>query len=129
MQIIYLVFFLFAPNSVDFPAFLFGVFYIKCIISLSSASCCHFVLLQTDLQTHVSARDVASCFEKQINPSSHPGTFASPNSKPSPNHAITAVTRHEGQRPEKGTEAVAKPVQLHPDHIQVGLDLYCHFLQ
>ncbi|KAL7400444.1 hypothetical protein ABVT39_012366 [Epinephelus coioides] len=51
------------------------------------------VPIQTDLQTHVSTRDVVSCFQRQINPSSYPETFTSP--------------------------AVAKPMQLHPDTSKV----------
>ncbi|XP_074497789.1 uncharacterized protein zbbx isoform X1 [Sebastes fasciatus] len=49
--------------------------------------------IQTDLQTHVSTRDVVSCLQKQINPSSSPSTSTSP--------------------------AVAKPTQLYPDSSQV----------
>ncbi|KAA8593928.1 hypothetical protein FQN60_004762, partial [Etheostoma spectabile] len=68
-----------------------------------------------DLQTHVSTRDVVSCFQKQINPSSYPRTFINPN--PSPNSY--AIARRGDQSPEKGTEAVAKPMQLHPNLSQV----------
>ncbi|XP_078102602.1 uncharacterized protein zbbx isoform X1 [Sander vitreus] len=71
--------------------------------------------IQKDLQTHVSTRDVVSCFQKQINPSSYPSTFINPN--PSPNS--NAITRRGDQSPEKGTEAVAKPMQLHPNSSQV----------
>ncbi|XP_034723397.1 uncharacterized protein zbbx isoform X2 [Etheostoma cragini] len=75
--------------------------------------------IQKDLQTHVSTRDVVNCFQKQINPSSHPRTFIHPN--PSPNSY--AITRRGDQSSEKGTEAVAKPMQLHPNSSQV-LDVY-----
>ncbi|XP_032365349.1 mucin-12 isoform X2 [Etheostoma spectabile] len=71
--------------------------------------------IQKDLQTHVSTRDVVSCFQKQINPSSYPRTFINPN--PSPNSY--AIARRGDQSPEKGTEAVAKPMQLHPNLSQV----------
>lgn len=90
------------------------------------------LVLQTDLQTHVSARDVVSCFQKQINPCSNPSTFTSlnpgPNSKPSPNHTIGSktITRRGDQSSEKGAEAVEKPMQLHPDSSQVGGNLYCY---
>ncbi|XP_039648116.1 zinc finger B-box domain-containing protein 1 isoform X2 [Perca fluviatilis] len=73
--------------------------------------------IQKDLQTHVSTRDVVSCFQKQINPSSYPSTFINPNPNPSPNS--NAITRRGDQSPEKGTEAVAKPMQLHPYSSQV----------
>ncbi|XP_056297360.1 uncharacterized protein zbbx isoform X3 [Pseudoliparis swirei] len=49
--------------------------------------------IQTDLQTHVSTRDVVSCFQEQINPSSDAATFTS--------------------------HAVAKAMQLPPDPSQV----------
>ncbi|XP_073351205.1 uncharacterized protein zbbx [Pagrus major] len=79
--------------------------------------------IQTDLQTHVSSRDVVNCFQKQIDPSPDPGTFTSLNPSssssskpsPSPSHTIksNATTRQGDGRPEEGTEAVAKPMQLH----------------
>ncbi|XP_034404921.1 zinc finger B-box domain-containing protein 1 [Cyclopterus lumpus] len=49
--------------------------------------------IQTDLQTHMSTRDVVGRFQEQINPSSDPATFTS--------------------------HAVAKPKHLHPDPSQV----------
>ncbi|KAM6932152.1 uncharacterized protein zbbx [Lycodopsis pacificus] len=49
--------------------------------------------IQTDLQTHVSTRDVVSCFQKQTDPRSHPITSTS--------------------------HAAEKPVQLNPDPSQV----------
>ncbi|XP_023153267.2 uncharacterized protein zbbx [Amphiprion ocellaris] len=82
--------------------------------------------IQTDLQTHVSTRDVVGCFQRHINPSSHPSTFASPNPSPSAtqnsNNIITsnAVTREGGdESPEKGTEAWDKHMKLHLDGSQV----------
>uniref|UniRef100_A0A671Y7N2 B box-type domain-containing protein n=1 Tax=Sparus aurata TaxID=8175 RepID=A0A671Y7N2_SPAAU len=85
--------------------------------------------IQTDLQTHVSTRDVVSCFQKQIDPSSdpsnltnlNPSSSSSSSPKPSPSHTIksNATTRERHGRPEEGTEAVAKPMQLHPDPSQV----------
>ncbi|KAG8002122.1 Zinc finger B-box domain-containing protein 1, partial [Nibea albiflora] len=79
--------------------------------------------IQTDLQTHVSTRDVVSRFQKQINPGSHPGTFTSfnPSSKPSPNRTIKSnvITTQEAQSPEKGSKAVAQTMQFHPDPSQV----------
>ncbi|XP_036939857.1 uncharacterized protein zbbx isoform X2 [Acanthopagrus latus] len=77
----------------------------------------------TDLQTHVSTRDVVSCVQKQIDPSSHPSNFTSSSSSPKPSlsHTIksSATTRQGHGRPEEGTETVAKPLQLSPDHSQV----------
>ncbi|XP_031716887.1 melanoma-associated antigen C1 [Anarrhichthys ocellatus] len=52
--------------------------------------------IQTDLQTHVSTRDVVSCFQKQTDPRSYPIT----------------TTSH----------AAEKPVQLNPDPSQVLTD-------
>ncbi|XP_051252805.1 uncharacterized protein zbbx isoform X3 [Dicentrarchus labrax] len=79
--------------------------------------------IQADLQTHVSTRDVVSCFQKQISPSSPPALNPSPNSKPSPSHTFTSngITKRGNQSPENGTEAVAKPMPLHPDPSQVFL--------
>ncbi|XP_051813816.1 zinc finger B-box domain-containing protein 1 [Acanthochromis polyacanthus] len=82
--------------------------------------------IQTDLQTHVSTRDVVSCFQRQINRSSHPGTFTSPNPSPNAkqnsNHIITsnAITKEGGdENPEKGMEAWDKHMKLHLDGCQV----------
>ncbi|XP_028430114.1 zinc finger B-box domain-containing protein 1 isoform X2 [Perca flavescens] len=75
--------------------------------------------IQKDLQTHVSTQDVVSCFQKQINPSSYLSTFINPNPNPSPNSNAITGTRRGDQSPEKGTEAVAKPMQLHPYSSQV----------
>ncbi|KAM6987462.1 uncharacterized protein LKV04_010306 [Tautogolabrus adspersus] len=81
--------------------------------------------IQTDLQTHVSTRDVVSCFQKQLNPNSCPDTSTSPKpspkSKPSPDHTSMskALTIQEDQRPGKETEAEAKPMRLHHDNSQV----------
>ncbi|XP_008283748.1 zinc finger B-box domain-containing protein 1 [Stegastes partitus] len=82
--------------------------------------------IQTDLQTHVNTRDVVNCFQRQINPSSHPGTFTSPNPSPSAtlnsNHIITsnAITRGgRDESPEKGTEVGDKHMKLHRDCSQV----------
>lgn len=89
--------------------FVFCILNIKCIMSVAqSSSRCLFVelqpcwlylmydgvLLQTDLQTHVSTRDVVTCFQKQTNPTSCPTTCAGP--------------------------VGAKPMQLHSDRSQVG---------
>ncbi|XP_037334101.2 uncharacterized protein zbbx isoform X2 [Pungitius pungitius] len=52
--------------------------------------------IQTDLQTHVSTRDVVTCFQKQIDPTSCPMTCAGP--------------------------VGAKHMQLHPDHSQVLIE-------
>lgn len=78
----------------------------------------------------MSTRDVVSCFQKQIDPSSdpsnltnlNPSSSSSSSPKPSPSHTIksNATTRERHGRPEEGTEAVAKPMQLHPDPSQVG---------
>ncbi|XP_042270386.1 uncharacterized protein zbbx isoform X2 [Thunnus maccoyii] len=81
--------------------------------------------IQTDIQTHVSTRDVVSCFQKQMNPSSYPSTFTiqkpSPNSEPNHNHPFlcNTTTRQGDQKPETGTEAIAKHTQLHSDPSQV----------
>ncbi|XP_044059693.1 uncharacterized protein zbbx isoform X2 [Siniperca chuatsi] len=64
----------------------------------------------TDLQTHVSARDVGSYFQRHNNPGSHPSAITNPI--PSPNSK-------GDQCPETGTAAVAKSMQLHPDPSQV----------
>ncbi|XP_040044540.2 uncharacterized protein zbbx isoform X1 [Gasterosteus aculeatus] len=52
--------------------------------------------IQTDLQTHVSTRDVVTCFQKQTNPTSCPTTCAGP--------------------------VGAKPMQLHSDRSQVSIE-------
>ncbi|XP_056229213.1 mucin-2 isoform X1 [Seriola aureovittata] len=74
------------------------------------------IAIQTDLQTHVSTRDVVS-----YSPSTFTSVNSSPNSKPNPSHTSTsgASTRRGDQSPEKGTEVLAKPMQLHPDTCQV----------
>ncbi|XP_038549941.1 uncharacterized protein zbbx isoform X2 [Micropterus salmoides] len=78
--------------------------------------------IQTDLQTHVSARDVVSCFQKQIKPGSYPRTFTnpnpSPNSKPNPDRTFisTAITRRGDQCPQKETAAVPKSKVLAVNH-------------
>ncbi|CAK6965208.1 uncharacterized protein zbbx isoform X1 [Scomber scombrus] len=79
----------------------------------------------TDLQTHVSTREVVDCFQKQMNPSSDPSAFTnqklSPSSGPSHNPPFSSntITRRRDQKPETGTEAMAKHMQLHPDPGQV----------
>ncbi|XP_059186406.1 uncharacterized protein zbbx [Centropristis striata] len=65
--------------------------------------------IQTDLQTHVSTRDVASCFQEQINPSYYASNNPTSSSKPNPNHTLKS-----NNIPEEGPEIVAPPVQLHP---------------
>ncbi|XP_062275895.1 zinc finger B-box domain-containing protein 1 [Scomber scombrus] len=81
--------------------------------------------IQTDLQTHVSTREVVDCFQKQMNPSSDPSAFTnqklSPSSGPSHNPPFSSntITRRGDQKPETGTEAMAKHMQLHPDPGQV----------
>nr|XP_046244595.1 zinc finger B-box domain-containing protein 1 isoform X2 [Scatophagus argus] len=82
--------------------------------------------IQTDLQTHVTTRDIVNCFQTQINPSCLPGTFTSlhqsPNSKPGPSHTIKSNTVSRGggdQKSEKGTEASTKSMRLHPHPSQV----------
>lgn len=84
------------------------------------------LLLQTDIQTHVSTRDVVECFQKQMNPTSYPSTFTnqklSPTSGPDHNHLLSSNTipRRGDKNHEIGTEAVAKHMELHPDPGQVG---------
>ncbi|XP_029302295.1 uncharacterized protein LOC115017749 [Cottoperca gobio] len=84
----------------------------------------NMIPIQTDLQTHVSTRDVVRCFQNQINPSSHPSAFTTPNPSPNPNRTPTftsnAITGEGDQRPEKGPEAAAKSMQLPPDPSRVS---------
>ncbi|KAK7882860.1 hypothetical protein WMY93_029034 [Mugilogobius chulae] len=50
---------------------------------------CGYKLLNTELQTHVSARDVvsgSSSLQTQPNPSRYPATFSSPNPRPNSTH-------------------------------------------
>ncbi|XP_071352770.1 zinc finger B-box domain-containing protein 1 isoform X2 [Trachinotus anak] len=74
------------------------------------------ITIQTDLQTHVSTRDIVS-----YNPSTFTSDNPSPNSKPNPSHTSTSIASTiKGDRsPDKGKEAVAKAMQLHPDTSQV----------
>lgn len=96
----------------------------------------HFVFfLQTHLETHVSTRDVVSCFPKQMNPGSSPSTVTnfnhSPNSKPSTHHFMSIFNIGEVQSCQNGTETVANPVQQHPDLSQVCVyptDTYLAFI-
>ncbi|XP_030600874.1 uncharacterized protein zbbx isoform X5 [Archocentrus centrarchus] len=72
---------------------------------------------QAELQTHVSARDVVSCFQKQIDPGSCSSTFTTPNPNPNPsttpssNHILmcNAITGQGGESPEKGRVAEENP--------------------
>ncbi|XP_034460134.1 mucin-17 isoform X2 [Hippoglossus hippoglossus] len=70
--------------------------------------------IQTELQTRVSTRDVVDYY---------PSTFPSPGpcSKPGISHTpmSNAGTRQDEQSPEKGREAVTKPMQLQHDTSQV----------
>lgn len=90
------------------------------------------LLLQTDIQTHVSTREVVDCFQKQMNPSSDPSAFTNRKLSPSsgPNHdpllSSNTITRRGDQKPETGTEAMATHMQLHPDPGQVGDNVYCY---
>ncbi|KAM7399514.1 hypothetical protein PAMP_018781 [Pampus punctatissimus] len=73
--------------------------------------------LLTDIQTHVSTRDVVSCFQKQMNHSCYP----SPHSEPINNQAFSSntITRQGDQNPENGTETPVKHMQFHADPSQV----------
>lgn len=90
-------------------------------------------LLQTDIQTHVSTRDVVN-YQTQVKPFSNP-------TKPSPSPTSNAIfnqtsttkstslpnskinVRQEDQSLEKGTEAGPTSVQVHHEHSQVRGDL------
>ncbi|KAM7413362.1 hypothetical protein PAMA_020651 [Pampus argenteus] len=78
--------------------------------------------IQTDIQTHVSTRDVVSCF--QMNHSCYPSTLtsqkSSPHSEPINNQAFSSNTiARRGENPENGTEAPVKDMQFHTDPSQV----------
>ncbi|XP_063763442.1 uncharacterized protein zbbx [Eleginops maclovinus] len=79
--------------------------------------------IQTDLQTHVNAREVVSCFQNQIYPGPPPSTFANPstNSKPTPNqtYSSNSNTTPGDQRPGKGPDVGAQYMQFPPEHSQV----------
>ncbi|KAF7668945.1 hypothetical protein LDENG_00267480 [Lucifuga dentata] len=89
--------------------------------------------IQTDIQTHVSTRDVVNQ-QTQVNPSSNPTTFTNPHPsskfKPSPNLRFTSnailnqISKSKSmsqaeQSPEKGTEAGPKDLQLQDEQSQV----------
>ncbi|KAF0030616.1 hypothetical protein F2P81_017347 [Scophthalmus maximus] len=71
-----------------------------------------YVMLWTELRTHVSTRDVLSY---------SPSTSTSPSSNPVTSLPVlsSASSRRGGQSPEIGREAVEKPLQTHPDTSQV----------
>lgn len=78
-------------------------------------------LLQTDLQTHVSARDVVSHFQKHVNPDCWPVADTSPTAghKSKTNPTFNAPATQGDWTRGKETEGGAKTMQLHY-HNQVG---------
>ncbi|KAI9528903.1 hypothetical protein NQZ68_015668, partial [Dissostichus eleginoides] len=83
--------------------------------------------IQTDLQTHVSARVVVRRFQNKITSGPAPSTSANPNANPSPNYisapnqtySSNSFTRQGDQIPEKGTDAGAQYMQFPPEHSQI----------
>ncbi|XP_033970356.1 uncharacterized protein zbbx [Trematomus bernacchii] len=83
--------------------------------------------IQTDLQTHVSAREVVRRFQNKITPGPAPSTSANPNANPSPNsksapnqtYSSNSFTRNGDQIPEKGPDAGAQYMQFPPEHSQI----------
>ncbi|KAF3848020.1 hypothetical protein F7725_021048 [Dissostichus mawsoni] len=81
----------------------------------------------TDLQTHVSAREVVRRFQNKITSGPAPSTSANPNANPSPNsksapnqtYSSNSFTRQGDQIPEKGTDAGAQYMQFPPEHSQI----------
>ncbi|XP_010785612.1 serine/arginine repetitive matrix protein 2 [Notothenia coriiceps] len=87
--------------------------------------------IQTDLQTHVSAREVVRRFQNKIPPGPAPSTSANPNANPSPNsksapnqtYSSNSITRQGDQIPEKGPDVGAQYMQSPPEHSQEVSDV------
>ncbi|MED6270051.1 hypothetical protein CHARACLAT_005931 [Characodon lateralis] len=69
---------------------------------------------KTDTQAHVISQNI-SCFQRQINPGSFPGTYNPDSStSPDPNHTITSytITRRVDESLENGTKVKEKQMKI-----------------